>query len=145
MANELNHIIVHVKDRRASAKFVADLMDTAPPVDWGPFTQITSSNGVGIDFADDHVEHDRINGSHLAYLVTDEEFDAIFGRIQKRSVRYWADPALSREGEINHLYGGRGVYTLDPGGTCAIEFITTPYGETPSSELKHPEWLSPAE
>ncbi|RLU90488.1 bleomycin resistance protein [Streptomyces griseocarneus] len=141
MPNELNHIIVHVKDRRAAAKFIADLMETAPPVDWGPFTQITSSNGVGIDFADDLVPTDRINGSHLAYLVTDEEFDAIFGRIQGQGLRYWADPAMSREGEINRHYGGRGVYILDPGGTCAVEFITTPYAETPSRELKHPTWL----
>ncbi|MCC3770847.1 VOC family protein [Streptomyces sp. UNOC14_S4] len=140
MPNELNHIIVHVKDRRAAANFVADLMDTAPPVDWGPFTQITSSNGVGIDFADDHVAPDNINGSHLAYLVTDEEFDAIFGRIEQRGVRYWADPSLNREGEINHNYGGRGVYVLDPGGTCAVEFITTPYGESPG-EVKTPTWL----
>ncbi|MEU5426568.1 VOC family protein [Streptomyces olivoreticuli] len=138
MANELNHIIVHVKDRRQSAAFVAGLMDTEAPLDWGPFTQITSSNGVGIDFADDHVAPDAINGSHLAYLVTDEEFDAIFERIEKGGVRYWADPAMSREGEINRHYGGRGVYVLDPGGTCVVEFITTPYGETPSPEVKHP-------
>ncbi|MGW1072993.1 VOC family protein [Streptomyces sp. NPDC002537] len=141
MPNELNHIIVHVKDRHASAAFVAGLMATAPPVDWGPFTQITSSNGVGIDFADDLVPADNINGSHLAYLVTDAEFDAIFGRIQEQGLSYWADPAMSREGEINHNYGGRGVYTLDPGGTCAVEFITTPYAEIPASGMKHPTWL----
>lgn len=139
MANELNHIIVHVRDRRETAAFIAELMDTEAPFDWGPFTQITSSNGVGIDFADDHVAPDAINISHLAYLVTDAEFDAIFGRIEKKGVRYWADPAMKREGQINREYGGRGVYIKDPGGTCAIEFITKPYGATPSPNVERPQ------
>jgi hypothetical protein len=33
-------------------------------------------------------------------------------------------------GEINHLYGGRGVSFDDPSGHL-FELITRPYGETP--------------
>ncbi|WP_394840167.1 VOC family protein [Pendulispora rubella] len=129
MANELNHIIVHCRDRRASARFLSDLMGAEPPLDWGPFTQVTSSNRVGIDFADFMIAPEAINRSHLAFLVTDAEFDAIFCRIQERSIRYWADPMCAAEGRINHNYGGRGVYVLDPGHTISIEFITRPYGD----------------
>ncbi|MGW4982096.1 VOC family protein [Streptomyces mirabilis] len=127
MADELNHIIVHCKDRHESAAFLSELLDTSTPMDWGRFTQVTSSNGVGIDFADDMVAPADINLSHLAFLVTDEEFDAIFTRIQGSSIRYWADPALRVQGEINRNYGGRGLYVLDPGSMVLIEAITTPY------------------
>ena len=129
MANELNHIIVHCRDRRASARFLSELMDAEAPIDWGPFTQVNSANGVGIDFLDSMIAPDAINRSHLAFLVTDGEFDAIFQRIQERSIRYWADPMCTIEGKINHHYGGRGVYVFDPGNTIAIEFITRPYGD----------------
>ncbi|MFB7663621.1 VOC family protein [Kitasatospora sp. NPDC056138] len=131
MANELNHIIVHCKDRRQSAAFLADLMAAPAPVDWARFTQVNTSNRVGIDFADDLVTPDAINRSHLAFLVTDAEFDAIRTRIDDGGIRFWADPAMSLEAEINHHYGGRGLYLLDPGGTVSIEFITTPYGDEP--------------
>ncbi|MEU0280484.1 VOC family protein [Streptomyces sp. NPDC088147] len=130
MANELNHIIVHCRDRRESAAFLAGLMAAPSPLDWGRFTQVTTSNNVGIDFADDLVPHDRINESHVAFLVTDEEFDAILARLKKNSVPFWPDPGKSLEGEINHGYGGRGLYTLDPGGTVLAEFITTPYDQS---------------
>ncbi|MGP4009013.1 VOC family protein [Streptomyces sp. 4N124] len=128
MANELNHIIVHCRNRRESAAFLADLMTAPTPVDWGRFTQVNTSNNVGIDFADDLVPPDRINESHIAFLVTDDEFDTILERLKKDSVPFWPNPGKSREGEINHLFGGRGLYTLDPGGTVLAEFITTPYG-----------------
>ncbi|MEV6784744.1 VOC family protein [Streptomyces sp. NPDC051098] len=127
MANELNHIIVHCRDRRESAAFLADLMAAPSPVDWGRFTQVGTSNHVGIDFADDLVHLDRINESHLAFLVTDELFDAILARLKRGSVPFWPNPMKSREGESNHLYGGRGLCTLDPGGTVLAEFITAPY------------------
>ncbi|MEU1816629.1 VOC family protein [Streptomyces roseifaciens] len=136
MPNELNHVIVHVKDRRETGEFLSWLMDTAAPREWGRFTQITSSNGVGIDFIDDMVPTGDINRSHIAFLVTDEEFDAILGRIGERDVPFWADPMLKQPGEINHEYGGRGVYLKDPGGTCAVEFMTTPYGEEPSERAR---------
>ncbi|MEU1941347.1 VOC family protein [Streptomyces sp. NPDC059474] len=127
MPNELNHSIVHCRNRRESTAFLADLMAAPAPFDYGRFTQVNTSNNVGIDFADDLVPADRINESHIAFLVTDEEFDAILARLRKNSVPFWPNPVKIREGEINHLFGGRGLYTLDPGGTVLAEFITTPY------------------
>ena len=46
--------------------------------------------------------------NHYAFLVTEDEFDAIFGRIQERGLDYYADPAGQQKGEINHHDGGRG-------------------------------------
>ncbi len=127
MANELNHFIVRCHDRRVTAGFLAHLLGAPPPKDVWIFTQFRTSNGVDIDFAD-APKGETINMSHLAFLVTEKEFDGIFQRIQDGKVQYWADPGRQREGQINRNDGGRGVYVLDPGGTCAIEFITRPYG-----------------
>ncbi|GAA3352235.1 VOC family protein [Streptomyces antimycoticus] len=132
MAHALNHIIVHCRNRRESAAFLADLMHAPTPLNWGRFTQVTTANNVSIDFADDLVPHDRINESHIAFLVTDEEFDTVLACLKKNDVPFWPDPGKSREGKINHNDGGRGLYTLDPGGTVLAEFITTPYGEGPA-------------
>lgn len=64
---------------------------------------------------------------HYAFLVSEKEFDRIFGRIEGRGQEYWADPALSRQGRINDNDGGRGVYFQDPDGHL-LEIITRPYG-----------------
>ena len=66
-----------------------------------------------------------------AFLVGEDEFDAVFGRIEAKGLAYWADPARSQPGEINRHFGGRGVYFEDPDGHL-LEAITRPYGD-PSS------------
>lgn len=64
---------------------------------------------------------------HYAFLVPEEDFDAIFQRIQQARITYYADPALKQAGQINYNHGGRGVYFLDPAGQ-GMEVITSPYG-----------------
>lgn len=68
-----------------------------------------------------------IQVQHYAFLVTEPEFDQIFGRVKARGLDYWADPAHRRKGEINHNDGGRGVYFNDPAGHY-LEILTRPYG-----------------
>jgi len=62
-----------------------------------------------------------------AFLVTEAEFDEIFGRIRERGLDIFADPHAQQPGEINHHDGGRGVYWADPDGHW-LEIITRPYG-----------------
>lgn len=61
------------------------------------------------------------------FLVTEEEFDDVLGRIRARALPYWADPFDRHPGEINRNDGGRGVYWKDPDGHV-LEIITRPYG-----------------
>ncbi|WP_343073364.1 VOC family protein [Pyxidicoccus fallax] len=68
----------------------------------------------------------EFHGHHVAFLVSDAEFDAILARIRERGVAHWADPRKSQPGQINHLHGGRGVYFDDPEGNH-LECITAPY------------------
>ena len=69
----------------------------------------------------------EIARQHYAFLVSDSDFDEIFGRIRERALPYWADPARSQQGEINHHDGGRGVFFEDPNGHL-LEVITRSYG-----------------
>lgn len=127
MAIKLNHTIVHAKDKRVSADFYSDILGLPAAVPFGPFLDVEVANEVTLAFIETDEE---IQVQHYAFLVSDAEFDQAFGRIRSRKVRYWADPARSKEGEINQLFGGRGVYFEDPAGNL-LEIITRPYGSEP--------------
>lgn len=123
MPVQLNHTIVAAHDKRESARFLAALLGLAPPTTFGPFSVVQLDNDVSLDFIDDPEVHPR----HYAFLVTEQEFDDIFGRIRARELDFWADPFQHSPGEINTNDGGRGVYWLDPNGHV-LEIITRPYG-----------------
>ena len=123
MAVQLNHTIVAARDRHASAAFLADILGLPAPKAWGPFVMVEVDNDMTLDFMDT----DEITSQHYAFLVSEAEFDEIFGRIQERGLPYWADPVHRHAGEINTNDGGRGVYWEDPNGHN-LEIITRPYG-----------------
>lgn len=125
MAVALNHTIVHVSDRRGAAVWVSEMLGLEPPREFGPFFGVDLANGVQLDFADD--DPAAVLPGHFAFLISEDEFDEIYGRIVERGVAHWADPAASRPGEINHNDGGRGVYFAGPDGHF-LEVITRPYG-----------------
>jgi catechol 2,3-dioxygenase-like lactoylglutathione lyase family enzyme len=124
VAVELNHTIVSVRDKHEAATFLTELLGLPPYTTFGPFAVVELANGVSMDFADDHGD---IVPRHYAFLVSEAEFDEIFGRIKDRGLDFWADPSQKRPGEINRNDGGRGVYWLDPNGH-SLEIITVPYG-----------------
>jgi extradiol dioxygenase family protein len=124
MAVQLNHTIVRSRDKRESATFLSEMLGVAAPVPFGPFLVVEVDNGVSLDFDDDV---DEIVPQHYAFLVSEDEFDQIFGRIQEAGLDYYADPGGRLKGEINHHDGGRGVYWADPSGHW-LEIITRPYG-----------------
>lgn len=128
MKPQLNHTIVAAHDKDEAAAFAAEILGLDPPIQWGPFAQVETGNGVGIDY----VNADEVHAMHLAFLVTEAEFDDIFGRIVGRGVDHWADPQRSEPGRINTHDGGRGVYFTDPSGNL-LEIITRPYGTGPKS------------
>ncbi|MFJ9965091.1 VOC family protein [Streptomyces avermitilis] len=125
MPVELNHTIVHARDNRESAEFLAHILGLQTGTEWGPFIPVATSNGVTLDFAT--VPAESITIQHYAFLVPDDEFDAAFERIQQTGTLYYADPHMKQPNEINHNHGGRGLYFLDPAGH-GMEIITRPYG-----------------
>ena len=124
MTIKLNHTIINVRDKKKSAKFLTELfgLPAAKPL-FGHFVTVELANGVTLDFCDADYDPEP---QHYAFLVSEKEFDAIFGRIKKKGIDYWADPQKRQKGEINH-YAGRGVYFEDPS-KHFLEIITKPYG-----------------
>jgi catechol 2,3-dioxygenase-like lactoylglutathione lyase family enzyme len=125
MAVQLNHTIVAARDKKAAADFLATILGLAVGPPFGPFLPVETSNGVTLDFMTSTAQ--RIAPQHYAFLVSEEEFDVIFGRIQDAGIEFYADPGHRQVGRINHNDGGRGVYFADPNGHN-MEVITRPYG-----------------
>jgi catechol 2,3-dioxygenase-like lactoylglutathione lyase family enzyme len=132
----LDHTIVTAHDNDRSARFVADLLGLAAPVTLGPFSIVRVGQVTTLDF----VEIDGpVTSQHYAFLVTEDEFDEIFGRIRAQHLPYWADPSRDDRDRINTWDGGRGVYFDDLNGHL-LEIITRPYG-TGGSTTDHPHPL----
>ncbi|WP_030805710.1 VOC family protein [Streptomyces sp. NRRL S-337] len=130
----LDHTIVHSTDRFASARFLAGLLDAPEPKAFGPFAALKLDNGVTLDYAEHAAGGREFVPTHYAFLVTEDEFDKILGRITDRGLPYWADPQHSHAQEINTRDGGRGVYVDDPDGH-SMEFLTRTYSDELLSHL----------
>jgi catechol 2,3-dioxygenase-like lactoylglutathione lyase family enzyme len=121
---QLNHTIVYARDKQESARFLADILGLDPPQPYGPFLVVQVDNDVSLDFMD---ARGGITPQHYAFLVGEDDFDQIFGRIVDRGLAYWADPFHRQPNRINTNDGGRGLYWEDPDGHN-LEIITRPYG-----------------
>src|SRR4051812_36482508 len=112
MAVQLNHTIVAARDKSVSAAFMAEILGLPEPAPFGPFLAVQASNDVTLDFLDVA----EVTSQHYAFLVSEDEFDQIFGRITDKGLTYWADPHHREPGKINTNDGGRGCYFSDPDG-----------------------------
>ena len=121
MTVTLNHTIVVTRDKTAAAEFLTDVLGLPPHKTMGHFAVVQVD-----DTSLDLVETDgEIVSRHFAFLVGEEEFDAIFERIIDRGLPYCSDPFRKQTGEINRWDDGRGVYFDDPNGHL-LEIITRP-------------------
>jgi catechol 2,3-dioxygenase-like lactoylglutathione lyase family enzyme len=124
MGAQLNHTIVWSRDQRRSAEFLAAMLGRPAPRKFAHFDVVELDNGVSLDFAE---RAGTVTPQHYAFLISEEDFDAVHKRILERELEHWADPTRKRPGEINHNDGGRGVYFPDPDGHF-LEVLTRPYG-----------------
>jgi catechol 2,3-dioxygenase-like lactoylglutathione lyase family enzyme len=124
MSVQLNHTIVHARDKAVSAAFLADILGLRAPTPFGPFLAVQLDNEITLDFIEAGEEFLR---THYAFLVSEKEFDEILGRIKTRGLPFWADPSHQHANKINTRDGGRGAYFADPDGHN-LEILTRPYG-----------------
>ncbi|WP_305092379.1 VOC family protein [Prescottella sp. R16] len=127
MAISLDHTIVAANDKQHSAYFLTTLFGLPDPVPAGHFLSVELENGVTLDYAEPPPGTD-VQPQHYAFLVSENDFDAVYGRIVDRKIEHWADPRRSAHG-INRNDGGRGTYFLDPSGHF-LEIITRRYGSS---------------
>ena len=111
MCIEINHLIVPATDKHASAEFLAGVLGISPDPSASHFRPVQVGS-VTLDF-DNATE---IRPMHIAFLVDDATFTAAYQRLLDAGTATYADPGRSRPGEINHRFGGRGVYFDDPDG-----------------------------
>lgn len=128
MTVRLNHTIINATDRAATADFLVSILGLPEADEFGPFLVVQTGNGVSLDVMHSTEEFTK---QHYAFLVEEDEFDTIFGRIREKGLTYWAGPGHRGVGRINTNDGGRGVYFDDPDGHV-LEILTRPYGSSAS-------------
>ncbi|MGW2420664.1 VOC family protein [Streptomyces sp. NPDC001709] len=121
---QLNHTAVYASDRHLSAEFIGAILGLKVGAPFGPFLPVDLGNGVTLDYYEKRDE--PIQSQHYAFLVPDEQFDAMIARLEAVGVTYYADPGHTEPGQINRLFGGRGAYFDDPDGHN-MEIMTRPY------------------
>jgi catechol 2,3-dioxygenase-like lactoylglutathione lyase family enzyme len=119
----LNHTIVPVKDKHASARFFARIFGLSynPGDNHAHFAPVRVNGTLTLLF--DNV--DEVKTHHYAFHVSDPEFDAIFERIKDAGLGYGSAPWSITDRKFNHWGGGRGVYFKDPDGHI-LELMTVP-------------------
>lgn len=109
--------LVWSHDSKSSAAFLAEMLGLPAPTKWGPFQVVATVNGVNVDFKETERE---IHPQHYAFLVSEVEFDEIFGRIRQQGRKYiiHAVAALARQLQMETV--AEGVETLDHLNTVAM-------------------------
>jgi catechol 2,3-dioxygenase-like lactoylglutathione lyase family enzyme len=120
MTIQLDHTIVPAKDKEAAARFFARIFGLSYDGPQSHFAPVRVNEFLTMDF--DH--EDNFEPHHYAFRVSDDEFDAIFGRIEEEGIAYGSGPRSADNMEINHRRGGRGCYFRDLDGHL-LEIKTT--------------------
>ena len=121
MAITLNHTIVPARDKVAAAKFFADIFGLKAGGDSAHFAPVRVNDTLTLLFDQDT----NFESHHLAFHVSEQEFDAIFGRIKAAGLAYGSAPWSLDDGKLNDWGGGLGVYFKDPNGHV-LELMTVP-------------------
>ncbi|GAB3988852.1 VOC family protein [Actinoallomurus acanthiterrae] len=125
MSIQLNHTIVPAHDPEASARFLAGILGLQVGPRVAHFTPVTLANSVTLDFD----AYDKVDEHHYAFLVSEEEFETAFARIQDAGITYYADPACKQAGQTYaSKNGNRGTYFRDPNGHL-MEILTPTPGQ----------------
>ena len=132
----LNHHIVATHDKEDTALFFSEILGLEGAVKLGEFAVLRVSGDTTLDFVDTDGDFDKL---HYAFLITETEFDEIFGRIKRRRLGYWSDPMHDDPDHVNNWDDGRGVYFDDPNGHN-LEILTRAYGSG-GTECQHPHPL----
>ncbi|WP_166359859.1 VOC family protein [Pseudomonas akapageensis] len=119
MSVQLNHTIVWCRNKQISSTFLTQILGLPPATPFGPMLVVELGNEVSMDYYD----NDAFSSQHYAFLVSADEFDAIFARVRERRLPYWGDPGKHRPGETYDYNGDRGFYFDDPDGHL-LEVIT---------------------
>lgn len=118
----LNHTIVPSHDNVESARFYARIFGFKFVKEWGHFAVVKVNSTLTLDFQN----NENFSTIHLAFKVSDQQFDAILERIRTDNIKYGSAPNSLENGKTNNNDGGHGVYFRDPDGHV-LELLTRDY------------------
>ncbi len=121
MAIQLDHTIVPARDKEAAAAFIAGIFGVEYKGLHGHFAPVRVGH-VALDFDN----RESFTPNHYAFLVTEDEFDSMFGRVQAAGIKYGSMPTAQDDMQINTRHGGRGVYFKDAD-AHSWELVTVSY------------------
>jgi len=124
MAIQLDHTIVPSRSQVESARLLAELLG----VPWaetalGPFSPVFVNEGLTLDFQD---AREAFPIYHYAFRVSDEEFDAILGRLKERGIAWRSTVFGPVDHQVDTRFGGRIAYWNVPDGHM-WEILTVSY------------------
>ena len=120
MSMVLDHAIVRARNKERSAAFFANTMGLKLDGPFGPFTKVRVNEELALLF-DDRFEFAI---GHFAFLVDDDTFDTVLGRLKASDGEFGSGPAKSgNDRRIAYRDGGRSVYMRDPDGN-SYELLT---------------------
>jgi catechol 2,3-dioxygenase-like lactoylglutathione lyase family enzyme len=121
MAIVLDHTIVPVKNKIASAGFFAEIFGLSVKLGQGHFAQVQINESLTLDFA----EESKPRSHHYAFHTSEAEFETIFSRVKAKGLPYGSGPYNHADGQIYTRRGGCGFYFEDPNGHL-LEVMTVP-------------------
>jgi len=125
---ELDHTIVPSRDKIAAARLLGELLG----VDWapsgiGPFAPVYLNDGLTLDFID---TDEVFPVYHFCFRVSQQEFDAILGRIEAAGIKYRSTVRGPVDMKVDTQFGGSGIYWNEPDGH-QWEMLTVSYARRP--------------
>jgi catechol 2,3-dioxygenase-like lactoylglutathione lyase family enzyme len=130
MTIQLDHVIVPSHNRRESARLLARLLDVPWAESHGHFTPVYVNDTLTLDFDD----RDEFESHHLCFRVSDEQFDAILGRIEAERIPYRGHPRGDNDMRINTRLGGKNLYWEDADAHI-WEILTVSYARADSPSV----------
>lgn len=128
MAIQLDHLLVPSRNKIASARLLAELLD----VPWsktsvGPFSAVYVNDGLTLDFDD---WPDPIPRIHYCFRVDTDAFESILARINAAGIPYRGNVHGPVDYQVNAYQGGKIVYWNEPDGH-QWEMLTVSYAREP--------------
>lgn len=130
MKIELDHFIVSSRNQVASAKRLGELLG----VPWsatglGPFSPVYLNDGLTLDFIE---TDEQFPVEHYCFRVTQQDFDAILGRIKAAGIPYRSAVRGPMDMQVSTQFGGQGIYWNEPDGH-QWEILTVSYARQPAN------------
>ena len=127
MPVQLDHTIVPSRSQVKSAQLLGELLG----VEWaatalGPFSPVFVNEGLTLDFQD---TTEAFPIYHFAFRVSDEEFDAILGRLKERGIAWRSTVFGPVDHQVDTRLGGRIAYWNVPDGHM-WEILTVSYARS---------------